>query len=58
MKRILNPMIIENPEKLKKRLTEFNKMNEVWNESDDVIKAYLKGCINTVELFVFKERVN
>ena len=31
----------------KERLEQVDKMKEVWDSSDEVTRAYLKGCITT-----------
>lgn len=43
-------------EKIKIRLQQADEMSEVWEKNDEVVQAYLKGCISTATIFANKDK--
>lgn len=41
-------------EKVKTRLTQFNEMEDIWEQNDETVKAYLEGCIHTASMLTLR----
>lgn len=42
-------------EKAKARLTQFKEMEDIWEQNDEIVKAYLEGCIHTASMLTLRD---
>ena len=43
-----------NQEKIKTRLSQFKEMENIWEQNDETVKAYLEGCIHTASMLTLR----
>lgn len=41
-------------EKVKTRLEQFEEMENIWEQNDETVKAYLEGCIHTASMLTLR----